>query len=302
MTDMSDGPRLHLSDFRVALGGIVALDDLRDADVMANRDALRESGATGATVYEGHSVMLAAELMRSMTHRSKDISGIVYATEDVQNTSASVVLNTLLHSSGHERTPGFIVTGNGCANLGFAVLSAGGPCRRTGPVLVVTADTAEPDSRVQTDSMSILGDAAGLCTVTPGPPPGPSFELVALCTTTRVASPDPRPGLAALRSTVDGVGAATRAALSAAGWTASEVTGMLVGSYSTGTRRFLAHGSGISRQIVPAIEAGHCFSVDVIRGLADLVDKEALPDGAPLLALSSGRTSWSVFALRYRAR
>ncbi|MGF1425330.1 hypothetical protein [Kitasatospora sp. LaBMicrA B282] len=299
---MTGSPRVHLSDFRVALGEVVALDDLGDADVMANRDALRDSGATGAAVYKGQSVELAVELLRPVADRPKDVSGIVYATEEVRGTAASVVLNTLLHSGGHDRTPAFVVTGNGCANLGSAIISATGTCREAGPVLVVTADVAGPDSRVLTDSMSILGDAAGACTVTHGPPPGPSFELVALRTAMRAAPPGPQPGIAGLRASVDGVGAATRAALSAAGWRAGEVAGMVVGAYSTGTRRFLAHASGVPHQIVPGIEAGHCFTADVIRALADLVEQRTLPDGAPVLALTSGRYSWSVLALRYRAR
>ncbi|MFF4501640.1 hypothetical protein [Streptomyces sp. NPDC001401] len=133
------------------------------------------------------------------------------------------------------------------------------------------------------------------------PPPGPSFEVVALRTTTRALPPRPRPALAALRAMVDG-GTATRAALSATGWAASEVTGMLVGAYSPGARRFIAHASAIPRQIVPGLETGHCFGVAVVRGLADLIKGETLPDGAQVLALAPGRYSWSVLALRHRAR
>lgn len=100
---------------------------------------------------------------------------------------------------------------------------------------------------------------------------------------------------------IDGVKRATGAVLDAAGWTAQDVEGMLVGAYSAGARRFLAHASGIARQFVPAVTAGHCHSTDVLRGLADLVEDRALPDGAPILVLASNRSSWSVFALRHRA-
>ena len=69
--------------------------------------------------------------------------------------------------------------------------------------------------------------------------------------------------------------------------------------YSTGSRRFLAHAAGIPRQFVPRVPAGHCHSVDMLRGLRDLAGSGSLPDGAKVLALASGNSSWSVFALRY---
>jgi 3-oxoacyl-[acyl-carrier-protein] synthase III len=293
---MTGNPEVHLSDFRVALGAVVPLDDLADADVVANLGALRESGATCAAVHEGRSVALAAELLRS----ADDPTGIVYATEDLVGTASSEVIRTLLRLSGRVRTPAFMVTGNGCANLGFALLGAASQCLATGPVTVVTSDKAQPGGRVLTDSMSVLGDAAGACTVTTGPPEEPSFQLVALRTTTQVASAERRPATMALRSMIDGVREATRAALDAAGWAATDVAGMLVGEYSTGARRFLAHASGISRQFIPRIPAGHCHSADIFRGLADLTESGALPDGTKVLVLASGRSSWSVFALRFR--
>jgi hypothetical protein len=98
---------------------------------------------------------------------------------------------------------------------------------------------------------------------------------------------------------IGGVREATRAALDTAGWAASDVVGMLVGEYSTGSRRFLAHAAGIPRQFVPRVPAGHCHSVDMLRGLSDLTESGTLPDGAKVLALASGNSSWSVFALRY---
>ncbi|MFF4501675.1 hypothetical protein [Streptomyces sp. NPDC001401] len=300
---MFDTSRLYLSDFRVALGEIVALAELNDADVVANRDMLRESGAVSASVFDGRAVVHAAELLRAVSEdRPGEVTAMVHATENLEHTPPHELLGTLQSQSGHERTPAFIVTGNGCGNFGFAVLAAAGQCREVGPAAVVASDAARPDRRILADSMTVLGDAAGVCVVTREQPPGPSFELVALRSTAQTPPPGPLPATAALRSVINGVSAATRASLKAAGWTAQEAAGMLIGAYSTGSRRFLAHASGIAHHFVPDLQAGHCFSVDAIRGLAELTDRDALPDGAPVLVLTSNRWAYSVLALRYRIR
>ncbi|HZM75654.1 MAG TPA: hypothetical protein VFC19_07995 [Candidatus Limnocylindrales bacterium] len=78
-----------------------------------------------------------------------------------------------------------------------------------------------------------------------------------------------------------------------------DIAGMVVGECNRPSRRFLANASGISRQFQADAPAGHCYSTDMFRGLADLAAAQALPDATPILSLASGRKSWSVFALRY---
>jgi hypothetical protein len=294
----SSGGPVHLTDFRVVTGAFVPLDDLTDADVVANRDALREAGMTGAAVLGEHSVRAAA---RTLVARPLPgtTAGLVYATDDFADTAPSDVLAELLVSADLASTPGFVVSGNGCANLGPALRSAAALCLPGAPTVVVTADRALPGLRVLTDNMSLVGDAAAACVVT-AEPEGPAFELVSACSAMRAVPAGPRRPTAALRATLDGVREATRGALDAAGWAAGDLVGMLVPEYSATARRLLAAASGIAGQLdLPRATAGHCHSTDLLRGLADLVTERLLGDGDRLLALASGPTSWAVFALRY---
>jgi 3-oxoacyl-[acyl-carrier-protein] synthase III len=287
----------YLSNIRVAVGEIVQLNDLSDQDVVANRDALRDGDMTCAAVLDEPSVTQAAELLR----KTEEPGCIIYATEEFESPTPSELIDTLLCLSGHQHTPASIVSGNGCGNIGAAVALAAGLSGESGAVTVVTSDRARPGKRVMSANMTLLGDAAGICTVTTQIPDGPGFELVALQSTMRAPGPGPTTNTTALRAMIDGVGEATRGALDAAGWKTDDVAGMVVGEYSTGARRFLAHASGIPRQLTPRLRAGHCHSTDLLRGLVDLVDQQYLPDGAPLLALASGGTSWTTLALRYHA-
>ncbi|MFJ8958941.1 hypothetical protein ACIRG5_06085 [Lentzea sp. NPDC102401] len=165
------------------------LDELQGANVVANREALRDAGATGAAVSDEPAVVTAAGLLRLAQDREEAITSVVYTTENFEGSAPSDLIGRLMHLSGRELTPACAVTGNGCANLGFALLNAAEQCRRTGPVAVVSADRAHPDVRVLTDSMSLLGDAVGVCTVTAGPPADPGFQLAALRTTASSGPP-----------------------------------------------------------------------------------------------------------------
>ena len=294
----SSGGPVHLTDFRVVTGAFVSLDDLPDTDVVANRDALRDAGMTGAAVLGEHSVAAAVKALVAAP-LPETTAGLVYATDDFGDITSSAVLAELLVSANLTHTPGFVVSGNGCANLGPAVRSAAALCRPGAPTVVVTADRALPDLRVLTDTMSLIGDGAAACVVT-AEPDGPAFELVSACSAMRAVPAGPRRPTAVLRATLDGVREATSGALDAAGWAADDLVGMLVPEYSTTARRLLAAASGIAAQLdLPRTTAGHCHSADLLRGLADLVTERRLADGDQLLALASGPTSWAVFALRY---
>jgi hypothetical protein len=286
---------IHLSDFQVALGPVVAVADLVDADVVAHRSALDGPGQEFAAVSSEPSVSMAAKLLGNV----RDTAGIIYVAENLEGTP-SATIEALLRLSNHRQTPAYIVTGTNCANLGAALLGAATQCRISGPVTIVTADRARPDNRISTDSMSLLGDAASTCRVTHEYPDQASFEVVTLQTSTQVPPAAHPPALAELRSTLAGVREATRTTLDTAGWSTKDVAGMLVGEFSTASRRFLASASGIPQQFFPRTKAGHCFCTDLLRGLADLSNSGDLSDGTRIIALASGRSSWSAVALRYR--
>lgn len=289
---------IFLTELQSMTGRVVALDDITDADVADNRDALRSAGMKSAAVFEEHSVSLAIRLLAA-PGPGADIGGIIYATDDLVTKEPSELVNTLLSSIDRPRTPAFLISGNGCANIGPALQSAAAMCRLGPPILVVTSDRARSDMRVLANSMSLLGDAAAKCTVTTTPK-SPGFEVLLAKTSVRAVRPGPRPAMAALRDTLAGVREVTDATLNAVGWTADDLEGMLVGEYSVSARRLLASASGIPKVFPPLqSNAGHCHSADLIRGLAELVDAQHLKPDAKLVALVAGPTSWTMFALRY---
>jgi 3-oxoacyl-[acyl-carrier-protein] synthase III len=295
-----DIPGVYLADFRFTTGEFVPLDDLADADVRENLDVLRQAGMTGAAVASEQSVVMAAKVLAD-SGLPANLSGVVYATDDFDGGWPPDVLSTLLSSAGRPNTPGFILSGNGCANLGFAVRSAAGLCGKAAPVALVTADRVRPGQRVLTGSVSLLGDGAAVCTVTTEPE-GPAFELVACRSAIRAAPPGARAGTATLRATLDGVREVTGTTLAAAGWKPGDIAGMLVGEYSPTALRLLAAASGVKAQFDWArVRAGHCYSADLIRGMDALTRDSGLSTGDRLLALASGPSSWTMLALRYTA-
>ena len=293
----SEDGRVYLADFRVALGELLPLDQLTDADVVKNLDNLRKWGMTGAAVTAEHTITLATRVLND-GDLPDDIAYVLYATQDLAGVWPPDLLVSLLVSAGRLTTPGLIVSGNGCANFGSAVQAAVGLCRGAASVVVVTADRAPPGQRVLPD-MTLLGDAAASCTVTTELT-GPGFELVAVLPATRFAPPGGVPAAAGLRATFDGVREVTRGALALAGWESDDIAGMLVGEYSPTALRALASGSGVKNQIDWVRErAGHCQSADLVRGLDSLLKEGRMTDGDRLLALSSGNNMWTMLALRY---
>lgn len=301
MTSLEVSP-VYLTGMRQATGQLVTLDQMADEIESAVARRLQREGYDSVYVATRHSVALAIKILEDKQYRDT-VSAVVYATDDLAEKAPQLIVRELLGTVGMEHVPAFVVSGNGCANFGAALISASGFLEHLGTeIALVTADGARTGDRVLTEEMSLLGDAAGACIVTRrAPTSGYRVHGVRCAMRSETGRSEAAP-TANLRGSLDGVGAAVESVLQIAGWERRSLTALVVGNYSKSSRRLLAMGADIPFEKVHPqgrITGGHCFASDIIGTLRALDAGQLLRPGDRLLALASGPNCWYAVSLAY---
>ncbi|HET9896434.1 MAG TPA: hypothetical protein VFQ44_16025 [Streptosporangiaceae bacterium] len=291
---------VYLTGFRQATGQLVELGQLAGEIESPVARRLQREGFDSCYIASRHSVALAIQILQDKQYLDT-VSAIVYATDDLAEKAPQQIVRELLGAVGMEHVPTFVVSGNGCANFGAALVSAAGGLEHLGPeIALVTADGARTGNRVLTEEMSLLGDAAGACVVSrDAPASGYRVHGVRCAMSSETGNFDAAP-TASLRGSLDGVGAAVDSALDNAGWERQSLTALVVGNYSRSSRRLLAMGADIPfEKVYPQgrITGGHCFASDIIGTLHALDAARSLRPGDRLLALATGPNCWYAVSL-----
>lgn len=301
MTSLEVSP-VYLTGFRQATGQLVALGQMAGEIETSVASRLQREGFDSCYVATRHSVELAIEIFRDKHYRNT-VGAVVYATDDVAETAPQQIVRELLGSAEMEHVPAFLVSGNGCANFGAALVSAAGVLEHLGtePALV-TADGARTGNRVLNAEMSLLGDAAGACILSRDAPAS-GYRVHGLhCAMRSATGSYGALPTANLRGSLDGVGAAVEGALNIVGWDRQSLAALVVGNYSRSSRRLLAMGADIPFEKVHPqgrITGGHCFASDMIGTLCTLDAEQLLRAGDRLLVLATSPNCWYAISLTY---
>ncbi|MFE4924877.1 hypothetical protein [Streptomyces sp. NPDC056661] len=294
----SDGqPSVYLSAISHSLGAKVALPELNDPEVRERLDTLHEQGLRHCRVSAKPPVTLATESACATLDRANrsDVDTIVYCSDTPPHVGRSRDLWDFQLSIDHPASPGIVVGGSACGNLGPGLAIASSQVRTEGStVLLVTTDRLTAGTRYLANGETVLSDGAASCLVGPRPE-GPSFALRGLASSVRADAEQSSKSLAVAQVTARTIGHARSRAVDPP--SAHNIKLLLTGHYGRAPRAFLAMSAGVAPEHVhhPRLaDVGHCFSADVLIGLADLLQSDTVANGELVMLLTASPRSWSV--------
>jgi 3-oxoacyl-[acyl-carrier-protein] synthase-3 len=287
---------VYVSAIAHTLGTKVAIADLDEPVLRAHLGSLHEQGLRHCRVSTQPPAALAAAAARETLRRAGDpaVGAVVYCTDTRPELGHSSDLWDFLQRVDRPESHGVVVGGSGCGNLGPGLTTAGGLVRaEDAAVLLVTTDRVTHGSRYLANGETVLSDGAAACLVGPRPV-GPSFAVRGLASSVR-AGLEATARMSVAKVSARAIGATARKA--AAPRPVADVGVLVTGNYGHTPRAFLAMSAGIAPDRVHCpdlAEVGHCFSSDVLIGLAGLLADDAVAPGEPVMLLTASPRSWSV--------
>ncbi|MFC4856101.1 hypothetical protein [Actinophytocola glycyrrhizae] len=287
---------VYVSAIAHTLGTKVALTELDEPVVRERLDSLHEQGLRHCRVSTEPPAALAAASARATLRRAGDpaIDAVVYCTDTRPELGHSSDLWDFLQRVERPTSHGVVVGGSGCGNLGPGLTTAGGLVRaEDATVLLVTTDRVTDGTRYLANGETVLSDGSATCLVGPRPV-GPSFAVRGLASSVR-ADLEATGRMSVARVSARAIGATARKA--AAPGSVPDRGPFLTGNYGHTPRAFLAMSAGIAPERVHCAglaDVGHCFSADVLIGLAALLEDDGVAPGEPVVLLTASPRSWSV--------
>lgn len=296
-------PAVHLHSFAHALGDPVDIALLDDPGVSGRLDALTAEGLRHCRVSERSAPHLGAASARAALAAADGLvpGAVVLATES-RTPSPTQILWETLRSVPLPRTPGLVVSGNGCGNFAPALRAARGVLltERVPGVLLTFADRLTTPSRYMPDGDTVMSDSAASCLVTAGPPGRPSFRVLAVATSVQADLVPEERVLKGARTIIKAVREALGRINSSIPEPERGFDWFITGNYSATTRRFLTTAAQMPEEKAYSphhTTHGHCYSADQLITLAALEADGRLTHGRRVLLLATSARSWSLTAL-----
>jgi len=301
-------PPVYLSAIASALGEKIPLVEIADDVVREQLGALHSQGLKHCRVTSAPATQLAVASARRTLDGvpTETVEAIVYCTDTAPEKTTTGDVWDFLLELGLPGTPATVVGGSGCGNLGpgLAVardlILAGG----VSTVLLVTADRVRDETRYLANGQTALSDGAASCLIT-SRPRGTAFRIHGPASSFKVdiGTATARPIIVA-KATAQTIQGTVRRVIEPLSLAPADFRYLLTGNYGLSAQAFLATSAGIPLDQVycPLLaQVGHCFSADVLLGLASLLETDQVSHGDRALLLAMSPRSWAVAAATYVA-
>jgi 3-oxoacyl-[acyl-carrier-protein] synthase III len=296
---------LYLSEIGYALGAPVPITAAgADSDVSDQVSTLRRQGV-------GHYLVSASTPSESAARScrpgaltgSAATSAVVYCTDSPSEVTPTDDLWDFMCRAGVPEWTALISGGGGCGNLGPGLQAARGllATKEYHDVLLVTTDRVVDHRRYVAGGMTVLSDSAASCLVSRRVPDS-GFRVTGLATTVRAGGSGQEQGLASARSLIAAINELIPRAFRHSSAPVEACRYLLTGNFGHTPRQLFAMAAGMEPEAhyAPRVgEIGHCFSADILIGLADLAAEGKLEHGDQLMLVASSPRAWSVVAVDY---
>jgi 3-oxoacyl-[acyl-carrier-protein] synthase III len=288
---------VYLSALSHSLGTKVAMARVDDPVLHSRLDTLHDQGLRNCRVTTESPVALAAASALGTLHRSgdQDVGAVVYCTDTRPEVGHTGDLWDFLLQIGRPASHGVVLGGSGCGNLGPGLATARGIVHADGTtVLLVTTDRVAGGTRYLPNGETVLSDGSASCLVG-ARPVGPSFVLHGLASSVRADVESSPTRMSVARATAHAIAATARRATEPR--SPADFGLLVTGNYGRTARSLLAMSAGVPPEQVycaTLADVGHCFSADVLIGLAALIEEDRPELREPVMVLTASPRSWSV--------
>ena len=288
---------VYLSAISHSVGTKVALADLDDPVLQSRLGTLHDQGLRHCRITTEQPVALAAaSAIDSLRQAGEpDVGAVVYCTDTRTDVGQTGDLWDFLLRIDRPASHGIVLGGSGCGNLGPGLATASGIVRaEETPVLLVTTDRVAAGTRYLPNGETVLSDGSACCLVG-ARPVGPSFVVRGLASSVRADVESSPTKMSVARATAHAIAATARRATEPR--SPADFGLLVTGNYGHTPRALLAMSAGIAPERVhcPTLaEIGHCFSADVLIGLAALLEEDRPELREPVMLLTASPRSWSV--------
>lgn len=300
---------MYLTSLATAPGDEVPINELREVIESGSAPSLEAEGIKFARVFDDTRTEMAIRCARSSTS-AVAVDTMVYATMTGKvdpGQEHAWEADLVVSGAGLDSARLIGIGNNRCANFGAmltvatAMIKAGYSNR----CLLVTVDSAPPESRLMPGAVGVLSDAAASGVVSEDPGPGPTYRILAIEAVYRAelgVVNDIRKAPDAAAMFLEDIEHAVGRLCAAANVALAQFTHLVVNNYRSSAVAPLSEIVELPRSLVyrdAAAEFGHCYAADSIINVAHLATSGKVRHGDRVLVLCTAVNTWTLIALQY---